>query len=462
MKRSRLRSTFPLLPLVCGLVLPFAAVGPPEAAADEPAVVTARVLEPDPAAAEGEARYLVEVGEVRHGSVPGSVLVVGIDEDDGVGRRLAAGALARGEPLEQSLVPEPAGGGWRAAAVRAVGDDEVADPTPSPLAAEAVKPPPGADRPPPRFEAATAGAPFEHQVLEIVNEERLADGNLPPLKGVGLLDTSSETHSSNMATRDFFAHCDVDTKTSHGDRMTAAGYFWHAAGENIAAGQTTPQSVMDTWMGSPDHRAIILSTGWRELGVGHVLQSNDQATVRFDQDGDCDADLFGLGPYFRYWTQNFGRRNSVYPVVVEREDYQTACAEVDLYTYGLGWAQEMRFSNDGATWSAWMPFSPDVDWSLDLGESGSATVFSELRSGATVRAASDSILLTAAYPAPSDVQIYGQTLTGTATYTACDTLRAGNGTEVATNADVTFEAPTVVLVDGFTVADGASFTAGSP
>jgi hypothetical protein len=53
-------------------------------------------------------------------------------------------------------------------------------------------------------------------------------------------------------------------------------------------------------------------------------------------------------------------------------------------------------------------------------------------------------------------------LTGTATYTACDTLRAGNGTEVATNADVTFEAPTVVLEDGFTVANGASFTAGSP
>jgi hypothetical protein len=38
-----------------------------------------------------------------------------------------------------------------------------------------------------------------------------------------------------------------------------------------------------------------------------------------DLDSDRVADSFNNGPYFHYWTQNFGRRNNVYPMVINRE-----------------------------------------------------------------------------------------------------------------------------------------------
>ncbi len=127
-----------------------------------------------------------------------------------------------------------------------------------------------------------AGATFEEQVLEIVNQERWDNGQLPPLKGNQLLNNSAEGHSTNMAVRDFFDHCDLDTKKTFDQRIIDAGYnYWYAA-ENIAIGQQTPANVMSSWMNSSGHKANILSTNYREIGIGYYFQSNDQANVRDD------------------------------------------------------------------------------------------------------------------------------------------------------------------------------------
>ena len=185
-----------------------------------------------------------------------------------------------------------------------------------------------------------------------------------------------------MAPRDFFAHCDPDTGTLPWDRMTAAGYSWSTAGENIAAVYSSPAAVMAGWMASSGHRANILSTGYREIGVGYACQSGDLADVRRDANGDCVADSFDNGPYFSYWTQTFGRRSSVYPAVIDREAYETTTREVDLYFYGEGWAADMRFSNDSVTWSSWEPYNPDRVWTLAPGN-GPKTVHEQIHSGAT-------------------------------------------------------------------------------
>ena len=208
------------------------------------------------------------------------------------------------------------------------------------------------------------GPSFEQEVVMIVNQERWANGQLPPLKSVDLLDASSELHSDNMATRDFFAHCDPDTMTEAWDRMSDAGYSWNAAGENIAIGQADPTAVMTGWMASSGHRANILSTDFREIGVGYVLQASDQPGVRRDQDGNCIVDGTYNSPFFRYWTQNFGRRTNAFPLVIEREAHETDTTTVALYVYGPGNADEMRFRNDKGTWSGWMPFANETDWDL--------------------------------------------------------------------------------------------------
>jgi len=236
-------------------------------------------------------------------------------------------------------------------------------------------------------------ATFEEEVLELTNIERWNNGQLPPYKGDTLLDDSSGTHSTNMAVRDFFAHCDPDTLTLPWDRMNAAGYSWNAAAENIAAGYSTPADVIAGWMASSGHRANILSTSYREIGVGYDYQAGDAANVRTDSNGDCAPDGTG-GPYFRYWTQNFGRRNAVYPVIINREAYETSTVDVDLYLYGTGWASEMRIRNENGSFGAWEPFAADVAWQLNGGP-GTREVFVEISNGSTVYGASDTIESTA-------------------------------------------------------------------
>jgi len=240
------------------------------------------------------------------------------------------------------------------------------------------------------------GPTFEDQIMELVNQERWDNGQLPPLKRNSLLDNSAETHSSSMATRNFFAHCDPDTGTLPWDRITVAGYSWNYAGENLAGGSSTAAGAMAQWMGSPLHRDQILSTTSRELGVGYVHDPSDTNNVRYDGNSDCVTDQFNRGPWYHYWTQNFGLRNNVYPVVIEREAYETATRNVNLYLYGSGWANEMRIRNENGSWTLWQSFSTNVAWQLSYGAS-TKEVYVEIRQGATVHSASDTIHSTDTY-----------------------------------------------------------------
>lgn len=234
-------------------------------------------------------------------------------------------------------------------------------------------------------------ASFEEQVIELVNEERRLDGQRPPLKGQTQLAAAAELHSVNMGVRNFFSHCDLDTGTMPGQRITATGYLWHAAGENAAAGQSTPAAVMASWMASSGHASNILSLNYREIGVGYYLDGGDVGNVRLDLDSNCFPESTD-GPYFRYWTQDFGRRNDVYPVVIDREAYSTTSVNVDLYLYGAGWAQEMRIRNSSGPFGSWEPFASDRAWALGSC-GGLKTVIAEIRNGAVVRSAIDTIFL---------------------------------------------------------------------
>jgi len=91
-----------------------------------------------------------------------------------------------------------------------------------------------------------------------------------------------------------------------------SAYYTGPSGENIAAGQPDPASAMAGWMGSPDHKANILSSAW-EIGVGYSS---------------------GSGDYVRYWVQDFGKRSGVYPLVINREAASATSTGVSLYIYG--------------------------------------------------------------------------------------------------------------------------------
>lgn len=223
---------------------------------------------------------------------------------------------------------------------------------------------------------------YEQTVVEMVNAVR-ADNALPPLKRVAALDDAARYHSTDLAVDDYFSHDSQDriggvltTVCSFSERVSTYYTSWSTLSENIAAGYSTPAAAMAAWMGSDGHRANILrSTSW-EIGVGYYQ---------------------GGGYYYRYWTQDFGRRNGVYPIVINREAATTDDYHVNLYIYGSGTWSEMRLRNNSEAWGAWRPFQSELAWELPKA-TGEHTVWVEMRNGSLTTTSSDSIYLTWAPP----------------------------------------------------------------
>lgn len=129
---------------------------------------------------------------------------------------------------------------------------------------------------------------FEKQVLNLTNAFR-QQNSLAPLSYNAKLATAAELHSQNMALQDFFSHTGIDGLSPF-DRMQAVGYKFSYAAENIGAGYSTPEAVVQGWINSPGHKANLLDPTLQELGVGYYYLSNDTGNVNWSH----------------YWTQKFG------------------------------------------------------------------------------------------------------------------------------------------------------------
>jgi uncharacterized protein YkwD len=115
----------------------------------------------------------------------------------------------------------------------------------------------------------TAAANDQARVVELVNAERAARG-LAPLAWENRLASAAGAYAGSMAGANFFSHTGADGSTIVG-RVEATGYTgWSFLGENLAAGQPTPERVVQGWMNSPTHRANVLATGACEIGIGHA------------------------------------------------------------------------------------------------------------------------------------------------------------------------------------------------
>ncbi|NLA96091.1 MAG: hypothetical protein GX838_04525 [Clostridiaceae bacterium] len=102
---------------------------------------------------------------------------------------------------------------------------------------------------------------YEQRVVTLVNKERAAVG-LPPLHMNNSLWDSARVRAKEI-TR-VWGH-----KSPDGKRFTTAiKISCCGAGENIAAGQSKPESVVSSWMASPSHRDNILNPDYKLIGVG--------------------------------------------------------------------------------------------------------------------------------------------------------------------------------------------------
>lgn len=216
-------------------------------------------------------------------------------------------------------------------------------------------------------------ADYEQRVVELVNEIRQNEG-LPPLKRVPSLDQAARYHAADLGEDDYFNH---DTYDRVGEDLVEvcdtwsriATFYSGALRENIAGGYATPEAVVEGWMNSSGHKANILSTNIREIGVGYYQ---------------------GQGKFRQYWVQDFGTRSGVYPLVINGEAASTDTPLVSLFVYGNWEAMRLRV-NDGS-WSAWQPFTATLEWTLD-NAAGEQTVYVELRKGTEIVSSSDTIYL---------------------------------------------------------------------
>ena len=107
---------------------------------------------------------------------------------------------------------------------------------------------------------------YQKQVLELVNQQR-ANYGLSKLSYSTELEAVAYRHSKDMADNNYFNHTNLQGKSPF-DRMRDAGISYRAAAENIAAGQKTPEEVVNAWMNSSGHRANILNPSVTEMGLG--------------------------------------------------------------------------------------------------------------------------------------------------------------------------------------------------
>ena len=140
---------------------------------------------------------------------------------------------------------------------------------------------------------ATPGSAFAQRVFDLTNAAR-AQGRscgstfyaaAPALDYNSLLERAAQGHAADMASKNYFSHTSLDGRT-FSQRITAAGYAWRTAGENIAAGYATPEAVVQGWLQSPGHCANIMNPAFKEIGVGYSYGA--------------------ASSYGHYWVQDFG------------------------------------------------------------------------------------------------------------------------------------------------------------
>lgn len=130
-----------------------------------------------------------------------------------------------------------------------------------------------------------AEAEFAERVFELTNIERAKEG-LPAFEKMDSLKNVALTRAWELTVEYRADHSRPDGSTCTG-AFNENGIIYGAWAENIAAGQDTPEGVVEAWMNSPSHRAAILNKDYSYMGVGYYYIKDDYQS------------------YYHFWTQEF-------------------------------------------------------------------------------------------------------------------------------------------------------------
>ncbi len=110
----------------------------------------------------------------------------------------------------------------------------------------------------------TVAQEYQNEVLRLVNVERQKAG-LTALKSNTVLNTVAAKRAAEIKVE--FSHSYKGSSGRAGAWLDYYKFNWNTWGENIAAGQKTPQEVVNAWMNSSGHRKNILNKNYKQLGI---------------------------------------------------------------------------------------------------------------------------------------------------------------------------------------------------
>jgi uncharacterized protein YkwD len=105
----------------------------------------------------------------------------------------------------------------------------------------------------------------------LINQKR-ARNHVKPVHESAPLDVAAQVHTDAMTAQNFFSHEGDGTPES---RASNAGYMIGARtwgiGEDLfwgSAKRSTPRATVEAWMRSAEHRSVMLSKRFRQVGIG--------------------------------------------------------------------------------------------------------------------------------------------------------------------------------------------------
>lgn len=105
-------------------------------------------------------------------------------------------------------------------------------------------------------------------LIDLTNESRLAN-NEALLSRNALLDQAATLKGNDMSANEYFSH-NSPTGVTPWHWFREVGYNFLYAGENLAINFIDAKEVRDAWLASPTHRANLLDSRFKEIGMATV------------------------------------------------------------------------------------------------------------------------------------------------------------------------------------------------
>jgi uncharacterized protein YkwD len=107
------------------------------------------------------------------------------------------------------------------------------------------------------------------ELLQLINSARVKNG-APLLNRCTPLDEAANEHAFDMNFQQYFDHYNIENKSPL-YRAVDKGYMLKATpiyvAEVIAWDRNSPQIAFDSWMASPDNKAVLMEPEYKDVGI---------------------------------------------------------------------------------------------------------------------------------------------------------------------------------------------------